>query len=157
MSVAAIREAIRVRMAAIPDIGMVHAYQRYAKNMNTLRNFYESATHNQIRGWFIQRLTTEETGQVQPDSVEIIGWRIQGFMSLDDGGATDLTFDALVEAVRDKFRGDDTLGGAVSQITIPPNGSAAGVQVDDYGPALFAGVLVHMAKLRLNTVRYLST
>ena len=57
--------------------------------------------------------------------------------------------DRLIEAVRVAFRHDETLGGVVE--TTMSDGRA-GPQLDDSGPAMFAGVLCHHARLTLSTV-----
>ncbi|WP_430391074.1 hypothetical protein [Dyella sp. 20L07] len=152
MSASAIRTAIVTRLNAVPNIGVVQPYERYALKMDQLKALY--VADGQLRGWFVRREKIREIGKIQPRSVEYIRWRIQGLMALDDAGETELAFDNLVEAVRDAFRGDDTLSGTVAQCSLP-DGSAAGIQLDDAGPVMFAGVLCHGARLALNTVRYL--
>lgn len=158
MSVADIREAIRARLAAIPDIGVVHNRERYAVAQDKLKQLYWLSRPGQIRGWYIRRVSTAETGQLRTDTVEHIRWRLVGVMTFDDATSSELTFDALIEAVRDAFRVDDTLGGTVAQCSVPVDGGGAGesaIQLTDCGPAMFAGVLCHVARLDLNTIRYL--
>jgi hypothetical protein len=79
-------------------------------------------------------------------------------MSLDDAAASELVFDDLIESIRDAFAADETLGGTVAQCAVPDDGSGngeSGIQLDDTGPAMFAGVLCHVCRLGLNTIRYL--
>lgn len=155
MSLAAVRAAIVMRLAAVPDIGMVHARERNASDLARLKTLYWSATHTQLRGWFVRRVATAETGNVLGRTVEQARWQIVGVMSIDDASASELAFDDLIEAVRDAFAQDETLGGTVDQCTDPAGDGASCVQLDDAGPVMFAGVLCHACKLSLTTVRYL--
>lgn len=154
-TVPAIRAAIVAVLTAVPNIGVVHAYERYASDLSGLRQHYWSAPHNQVRGWYVRRPMSTEQGNVFERSVEVIRWRVVGVMSLADASASELTFDALIESIRDAVRADETLGGAVDQCSLPGGTEEAGIQLDDCGPAMFAGVLCHVARLGLNTVRYL--
>ena len=156
MSVIAIRTAIVAAISSVADIGRVHAYERYASNMDQLKALYLSADHQQLRGWFVRRVATPETGRTGNATIETIGWQIRGFMALNDGAETELAFDDLIERLRDRFRTDDTLGGTVDMCSEPgsPDGPV-GLQLIDSGPAMFAGVLCHLARCALTTTRYL--
>lgn len=158
MNVATIRTAIVATLSAVPDIGVVHAYERYASNLDQLKALYWSAPHNAVRGWYVRRPATSDTGLIHEGSVELIRWRIVGVMSLADAAQSELAFDGLIEAIRAAFRADETLGGVVDQCSVPQPGGGtgeAGIQLDDCGPAMFAGVLCHVARLALPTIRYL--
>lgn len=154
MTVADVRAAIVTRLQSVADIGVVHPYERYSKDLATLKAFYNY--NGAIRGWFVRRPNTRESGNILDSSVEQIRWRIQGYMAVNDAAASELTFDTLIEAVRDAFAQDQTLGGTVAQCTDPdnPDGESA-IQIDDCGPVMFGGVLCHACRLGLPTTRYL--
>jgi hypothetical protein len=152
-TVADIRTAIVTRMNAVSGIGVVHAYERYAADLKTLALLYSAGAGQPIKGWFVRRALTQETGNVQGRTIERIRWRIQGVMSLDDAAASELTFDALIEGVRNAFAADETLGDAA--ITCINGDGESCIQLDDAGPVMFGGVLCHAARLGLNTIRYL--
>ncbi|MEO5626926.1 MAG: hypothetical protein ABIQ70_13035 [Dokdonella sp.] len=157
MSVAAARAAIAARLISVTDIGVVHAYERYASDLARLKQLYFSISHNQVRGWYVRRVQTSETGNILSNTVEHIRWRIVGLMALDDANASELVFDSLIEGVRNAFAADETLGGTVDQCAVPdPSGNSEScIQLDDAGPVMFGGVLCHAARLSLNTIRYL--
>lgn len=160
MSLAQVRTAIVTRLAAVPDIGAVHAYERYAKDLAQLRKLYHSPSHGDVRGAWVRRVSTAETGNVFERTVEHVRWRLFLVRSLDDAGQSELGFEAVIEAVRGAFRPDDALGGLVDQCSVPAGGTSsgeAGIQVEDSGPAMFTGVLCHCARLSLNTIRYLES
>lgn len=155
-TVADVRTAIVARLNAVADIGVVHAYERYSKDLAKLKQLYFSDDHGDVRGWFVRRPNTREFGNLQSRTIEVIRWRIQGVMALDDANASELTFDALIESVRNAFSQDETLGGRVDQCSEPGNEDGEScIQLDDAGPVMFGGVLCHAARLGLTTVRYL--
>ena len=159
MSAAAIRSAIKALMLTVPDVGVVHEYERYTTDIAGIRTQYLYAPLGQLRGWNIRRATVKEFGRLHNRSVEASRWQIRGFMALNDAIASELQMDALIEGLRDAFRSDDTLGGTVAQCSVPgPNGSSGehALQVEDFGPVMFAGVLCHGVRLGLNTYRYLT-
>jgi len=156
MTVAAVRTAIVAKLNAVSGIGVVHAYERYSKDNARLKQLYCVTPDAPLLGWFIRRPNTHETGNLQSNTVEVIRWRIQGMMALDDANQSELIFDNLIESVRDAFAQDESLGGVVDQCSEPGNDSGETcIQVDDAGPVMFAGVLCHAARLGLTTVRYL--
>lgn len=154
MTLAAVRTAIVARLNTVTDIGAVHAYERYASDLKKLATLY--SYQGAIRGWFVRRPVTHESGNILSRTVEVVRWRIQGVMSLEDANASELTFDALIESVRDAFAQDETLGGTVDQCSEPGNEDGEScIQLDDAGPVMFGGVLCHACRLGLTTVRYL--
>lgn len=154
MTVTAIRDAIVTKLDAIPSIGRVHGFERYAADFKALADLYVATIGNkpQLRGWFVQRTGTSETSRALGRYEETISWRIRGFMALSDATQSEFSFDALLEAIRDAFRSDETLGGTVASTVTD---EAAGIQIEESGPVMFAGVLCHAATLRLATRRYL--
>lgn len=156
MSVAAIRTAIVARLNSVSGIGVVHAYERYAADLAKLKTLYCPTGETTIRGWFVRRFRTNESGNIQSRTVEQIRWRIQGMMAVNDAAASELTFDELIESVRDAFAQDETLGGTVDQCSEPGNEDGEScIQLDDAGPVMFGGVMCHACRLSLPTVRYL--
>lgn len=151
MSLLAIRTAIANELLAIPNIGVVHTYERYATDLAQLKALYLSG--GELRGWFIRRETTREIGIAIPRYLEVVQWQIRGFMALNDANASELEFDDLVEAIRDRFRNNSSLSGTVTKTGLLQPSAERGVQLDDFGPFMFAGVLSHGARIRLVTTR----
>lgn len=155
MSLDAVRAAIVARLAAVPGVGPVHEYQRFAANEAAFRRLYvhrDPATGGErMQGWDVHRQAVLER---RDDFVheEVTTWRLRGFMAIDDADASEHLFDALVEAVRAAFRVDHNLGGAVASTD---HQEFTGLQLDDSGPVMFAGVLCHGATLTLYTRAFL--
>lgn len=156
MSAAAIRAAIVACLNTVPSIGVVQRFERNASDMARLKALYWSAPLNQLRGWYVRRVATAESGNRQAHTVEQMRWRITGFLAFDDANESELVFDELIESVRNAFAQDETLGGTVDQCSDPSSADGVtGIQLDDAGPVMFAGVLCHACRLSLTTVRYL--
>ena len=154
-TVATIRAAHKAKLLTVANIGVVNDYERYSKDQSALQAQYVAmiAGAKQLRGWNIRRVKTQEKSpDVAGPSVVTHTWDFRGYMALDDSAASEKTFDDLIEAIRDAYRGDENLGGAVST-TVMEDGTA-GVQVIESVPVLFAGVLCHSARLRTFTRHY---
>lgn len=149
-----IRAAIVAKAAMVPNIGRVHEYQRYDTQASGLQGLYRASVGGveQLRGWFVTRKATQELGPYRGRTVVIHQWELRGYLGLSDALATEKTMDALIEALRDAFRSDETLGGVVDSTVLD---DGAGLQLEEQQPVLFAGVLCHMARLTLRTRHYL--
>jgi len=143
-----IRNAIATKIAAVPNIGQVHGYERFAKAEKDFRTLYASA--DRILGWNVRRASRKETSLAMGRWDITNKWQIKGFLSLDDAAESELVFDRLVEAICDAFRADENLGGIVDT-TVMENPNVSGIQVEDSGPVMFSGVLCHSARLTLFT------
>jgi hypothetical protein len=99
----------------------------------------------------VRRLRVRETGIQQPLYLESIDWQIRGFMGLDDATQSELVMEDLIDALRDRFRADSTLGGVITKTGALGSTKDRGIQLEDFGPVLFGGVLCHGARIGLNT------
>lgn len=155
MTLATHRAAIVAALNTVPEIGLVHDHEPYGRTEVDFRELYGwtgPTGVQQVRGWFVQRTRTAESTPNIGRTINTHSWRLRAFMSLDQAGNTELTFDALVEAARKVFRNDPTLAGAVQP---GPLNLATGLQVTDSGPVYLAGVLCHAATMTLQTYEYL--
>lgn len=171
-SLGSIREAICRRIAAARtgagcDRGVVHRYQRYAREESALRALY--VRDGLLHGWYVTRVGTLTV----PDSAGYVRtvhrWRIVGLRALDDPAQlpnrtdcpdqpwpdSERSHDQAIESVRAAFLADDTLGvdaeGCPYVETTTWEGRQ-GLQVDDSGPAMWCRTLVHMTRCTLVTV-----
>ena len=146
-----IREAIAAVIRSVPAVGLVHTFERYAHKQNEFKTLFVTES-GQLLGWTIRRIRTEETEFDSLSNRVIHRWRIVVAMGLDDGAQSELAFDDLIEEVRAKFRLNQTLGGVVETTVVE---GQAGLQLEDSGPAKFADVIVHSARLALATRGYI--
>jgi hypothetical protein len=155
-ALADIREAIRVRVAGVANIGRVNDYQRYTEKPSELKALYVASISgsDQLRGWNITRVAKAERYVDLNRWVIDNTWNIRGFMALKDSAASEKTFDSLVEAVCDVFDTNPELIAGADPVEVILDEDRAGVQVPESGPVIFAGVLCHAARLVLATRHY---
>ncbi|MCM2331191.1 MAG: hypothetical protein NDI70_07850 [Pseudomonas sagittaria] len=144
------RAAIVAVMRAVPEIGVVNTYERYAKDTAGMRRIYtvQVSAGEQLRGWFVRRLAARTTRNGTGRAVVQTSWHIRGFMALADADESEIVFDGLIDAVRRAIYADPTLNGAVMSTLFEKE---AGAQLQASGPVMFAGVLCHSADLVLTT------
>lgn len=153
LDLAPVRAAIAAKVAGVASVGIVHAYERYAKGASDLLALYKSAAQDgdRLLGWFVRQGAFAEVFVDTGRWVRDVDWEIVGYMSLDDADATEKKLSVLVDAIADAFRDDDDLGGTVATCIIDNRGDQAGIQLREFGPVLFAGVLCHRARLGVTT------
>jgi hypothetical protein len=151
---AEIRAAIAAVMQTVPDIGMVHDYERYADSLQDFRTIYitEIGGEALIRGWFIRRVSRREASDYNGRVKVTMSWLIQCYFGLQDAEASEQDLDAVLDALVAAFRADETLGGVVDSTIV---GQDAGLQVEEVGPLLFTGKLCHSARCRLSTQHFI--
>lgn len=147
------RAAIVAALASVPNIGVVHDRERYAKDNAKFAQHYlftPAGGQQHLRGWWVRRAETEERSDTYGSgtTTNVHTWQVRGYLAFNDADATELVFDELIEAFRAVVRDDPTLGGVCDQ---PPEEETDGVQVLDAGPVMFAGALCHSALLQLKT------
>lgn len=148
-----VRDAIVAKLEGIAGIGVVHGYERFDIKEDRLAALYTPAGSSTVRGWHICRRSIRETSEALGSSTEDTLWEIVGYRQVFDDEASELLFDATVDAVRTAFRADEDLGGAVDTTTLPEGEMA--MQLNESSPYLFSGVICHRVSLSLVTRRYL--
>lgn len=149
------RAALKALLLTVPDVGVVHDIEPYARSESEFRGCYlftPAGGTAHVRGWFIRRTGTREAELNLQTVLETHAWQITGLMALDYQAASEATFDGLLEAIRQAYRANPTLGGV--NALGPANGF--GMHVAQSGPAVFAGLLCHRAVLQVQTHAYLS-
>jgi hypothetical protein len=158
---ATIRAVILAKMQSVPGMGQIHNRERYAKEEKAFRDLYTAEFNvdgelvTQVRGWWFRRSSTAERSLGVGRNMEINTWTIRGYMAFSDEASSEHTFDALIEALRDAFRADPTLGGVCEQSPLRDANNLDGLQVQDVGPVMLGGVLCHSAALTYTTWSYL--
>ena len=99
-----VRDALVATMSAVPNIGVVHAYQRYTGNLSDYLSLFRTTIDGvpQIRAWFVTLERTDSRWAAIPPSLAVeTRWTfvIYGFLSVDDGSATEETMLELTETV----------------------------------------------------------
>ena len=138
---------------------LVHGFERYAAREGDLRKHY--LHDGNLVGWHVRRTATVELANDAMYTRTAHRWRAVAVMALDDpdvkpgtaGVSSEIVFDRMLECARAAFRDDDALidGDNLLAETTRYEGRQ-GFQIDDSGPAMFAGVLCHMARCSIVTV-----
>ncbi|WP_431282720.1 hypothetical protein ACQW02_25485 [Humitalea sp. 24SJ18S-53] len=149
-----VRAAIGAIMQAVPGIGIVHPYERYAATEPRFASLYmwqppEYDRKPELRGWFIRRVGHRETAYRSTANELSIDWQLRGYMAIQDALQSEITMDNLVEQLRFAILADVTLGGLLD---VPlPQDAPLGAQLVESGPYMFAGVLCHGVRLDWTT------
>lgn len=157
-SVAQIRAALYLMVAAVADVGLVYDRERYVRDEAKFRALFiytPAGGEPQVRGWWLRRTKTQEYSANTQRVINVHSWVIRGYMALNDEAGSELDFDDLVEAIRTNYRADPTLGGVCQLGPLQGADGSDGIQLDDTGPVSFCGVLCHSAALSLRTWSYM--
>ena len=150
MILADIREQTKTILSGVSGIGVVHDYDRLAVDVATLKKFFQDS-EGRINGWTIAREATPERWLTNIDYERVFEMTIRGYYGLQDAAASEIVFQDLIEAICDKFRGNDTLNGTCETIC-PEFGNMvgkSGLQVAVVEPRMFGSILCHYVELRL--------
>lgn len=138
MSEAAIRQQIYTTLSAVQSVGKVYDYERWAADWETFINLFKSG--GKILGWEITRVGANTTTIDNSEDEDQHQYLIRGYMGLQDSAASEKTFNALIEAIRDAFRRNFNLSGSC-ELTTP-------IQVPIIEPRSFGSVLCHYCEMR---------
>jgi hypothetical protein len=154
MSEANIRAQIKTILESVSGIGIVHNYQRYANDWNTILSLFRPTGKGVINGWMISRSNTPERiitlGQVD----RAHSFLIRGFYSHDDVSASEIIFQALLDSVQAAFRKNLDLNGSCDN-TSPEFGEGSGMsglQIKTIDLRMFGSVLCHYCELTIGAV-----
>lgn len=155
MSLENIRAQTAAIAAGVDGIGVVHEYERWAADWNKMLALFkvEDDDGSRINGLMITRKTTARrkvnVGEIELAHVLVL----RMVMGLKDAAATELTFQALVDALADAFDDNDneTLNDTCDTIRPDwgPMEGAVGLQIDIVEPRMFGSVLCHFFEGRL--------
>jgi len=145
-----IRAALVALLQSVPGMGAVHNYERFSKSPKDFQALYLQG--QDIRGFYVRRQSYRELPHSSTRNKVRTRWLIRGFASLVDAEASELAFDRLLDDMAAAVRTrpvlldaeDNALGHTVTN-------DGAGLQLEESGPVMFAGVLCHGATFSLTT------
>ena len=161
-----LRQAIAEKLNEIENIGVVHHYERYARETKIFGDFYiwqpptldvteenpkPKKPPEELRGGFIRWVSTEN--EVKGNATyHRYNWELQYFLALSEKAETQVKFDDVLERI---------LGALTSTVlmqTIQGFSTDKGVMTLKGQPqmfynqhAMFAGNLVHHGKIKFTT------
>lgn len=137
-----LREAIIAKILPIPNIGPVHAYQRFLKQPSKLQELY--TLEGKLLGWNLQRVGLKKTALGDAVYNMRNRWELTGYMSLEDEAESELKFDLLVDLVQLQLSNDPTFGALGAW----PENYELNVKIE---PVMFCTVLCHQAVVSFDT------
>ena len=145
MTWSAFNNAIATTLGGVAGLDKVHKFRRLAQNDATFKALY--ATNNIVNAWEISRTAVLEEQQNlrvsdPPHSRRVHSFTMYGYYGIQDEAETELTFQALIEAIATAFRGDVTLGGVATW--------SNAIQVLTIERREFYSIAVHYAELLLD-------
>ena len=145
-----IRAALVALLEAVPGIGTLHNYERFASKPKEFQALYLQG--QDIRGFYVRRQSYRETPYSTMKNRVRTRWVIRGFASLVDADATELAFDDLLDAIAAMLRAKPVVYDADGNgLCHTVTDDSAGLQLEDSSPVMFAGVLCHGATFSLTT------
>ena len=142
MSEALIRQQIYAILAAVPNVGVVHDYERWTADWAKFLELFKDPAGGRILGWEITRVSYSSIKLSKIQEQVTHEFKIQGYMGMKDADRTDVLFNAIIDgAIAPAFRGNHDLNGACSE-----TGALRAETIDNRS---FGSVLCHYADLRL--------
>jgi len=140
MSEVLIRAQIKSILSGVTGVSNVHDYQRWADRWDAFLSYFKDS-NDTINGWTITREKTPALCASVTHDERRHAFRIRGYYGLRDADETEITFQALIEAVCAAFRAKRTLN-STAEDTDP-------VQVEIVELRVFGTVLCHYCELLL--------
>jgi hypothetical protein len=141
MSDAIASQQLYTILTGIPNIGMVHSYERWAVNWDKFIELFKDPASGRILGWEIGKEAMLNTRISNLEEERTHRYVVKGYMGVKDADATDSLFNAMIETIADTFKGNLTLGG-----TVMDAGPASARVIDT---RMFGGVLCHYTEIEI--------
>lgn len=149
MSLATLRAAVVARLAALPDIGVVHDRERYIDDSAKLKALYVSAFPEgaRLQGWYV---SWHAMRPIEPD-LRHDEWRLVGYRAVADANDSETEFASLADSVIQAFRSFDPLG--IPGVATLGDG-LNGPSLKGMDHVMFCGVLCHRIEIELTTASF---
>lgn len=153
----AIRTALNTLLSTIPNIGVIHEYERQTVDPTTFLSWFRSSDpiapdDHYIQGWMISEEAIDDelldVGGTTGNNLITHRMVIKGYRSLEDSAASELTFLDLVESIQTKLRAD-VEGNALNGVVLGTSGPA---QVRRIAYWVLGDILCHYAEITYDAV-----
>jgi hypothetical protein len=104
MAFADIRTQVKAALESIDGIGVVSDFEPWVKRIEDLREFFQPENEDILRGWTISRENVQESAFNFDANWARHAIVVRGYLALADKGATERTFQDLVDVVTERFR-----------------------------------------------------
>jgi hypothetical protein len=150
MSLADIREQIKVVLAGVPGIGVVHDRERFANEWGKFLNLFKDA-NGRINGCMFSRESRRRVQQTIGETEKAHVFVFRRFMAVKDSDETGIIFDDHLEELADAFDDYETLNDTCRTINPDwgPMEGAVGLQIELSEIRMVGTVLCHYAECKL--------
>lgn len=133
---------IKVKLEAIPEIGIVHAYERQATDLKKFIELFKTDS-GRILGWEITRraVPEDQRGATSRHHQMVL----RGYQGLQDAEASAVAFQDRCDAICDLFRGASFPAGSKLQYRNAQDSTLTPAQIEQIEDRMFGNVLCHTA------------
>tara|TARA_Y100000034_G_scaffold135950_1_gene209956 strand:- start:4330 stop:4827 length:498 start_codon:yes stop_codon:yes gene_type:complete len=133
------------------EIGQIHRYERVVDNKDAFLNMFRMPEKDNrgrypIRGWTISRTQTPGEPSAFGELQRTYMFILRGYWGLEDGAASELAFQDIVERVMDAFDDERDLQGQAEQYGVGPT------SLDSFELRQFGSALAHYAEISLPVI-----
>ena len=139
-----LRDGILERLEPL-TLGKLHGYERYSRNAAKLAECYQY--QGRLEGGFLRRLSARVTPGSSLGNRRRQEFELTLLRSFEDEKESELLFDSAIDRVIAEFANDHKLWNWSCAV-----GERLGFELVRNSPAMFAGVLVHYAVLRITFI-----
>lgn len=138
---------IASQLAAIPNVGVVHQYERQAADMARFIALFKDAS-GRICGWEITRRAVSEhqAGAFFRHHQMVL----KGYLGLQDANGSSLIFQELIDAVCARFRTAEPPANSTWQYMNGDEPDKSPAQAETINDRMFGAVLCHCAEISLS-------
>jgi hypothetical protein len=151
MSLQSVRDQIKTIIQQADPGSMVHDYERWTNQPDTLLALFKPSADTHLRAWIFKPTSIAEFHYTQQSNLAVYVFLVRFLYSEVDSEATEKTASQIIEAVRAAFRADLTLNTDRINTAIDegPLQGLAGLQLDKLDLITLGGVMCHYGELRL--------
>ncbi len=128
-------------LAAVQGVANVSDHKKYVNDDNSFNSAFKSG--NAINAWMLTRDSTKAEDRGPNNEYDVHQIVVAGYMSVQESGATEAAFQALVETVRSTFNANRRL--SFNNVKAAHWSSPTSARLVGY--VMFGGVLCHYCEL----------
>lgn len=121
----------------------VFKYQKLTRDPAAYIAAFKDTTNSVIHGYIITRVNFNDIREASRSNLRTTKWVIRGYYSIGSAGATEETFQGIIENIATAFSSDPTLSGTVL--------SVENFSLDNFDAGMWGDVLCHFAEMSLTT------
>jgi hypothetical protein len=121
----------------------VYTYQVLAREQSVYISKFKDTTNNVIHGYIITRQNFSTTGEAGRSNTRTTKWIIRGYYALGNAGATETTFQGIIDNIETKFGANPRLNGSVL--------TTENFNLENFDAGMWGEVLCHYAEMSLIT------